>query len=145
MGSDEKKCNVCDEVKAADDFPAGRGWRCKPCKVLTDKVYRKCVSMGYHGAYIDAVESGHLKDLVQEFCQQGGQHFDCELYFGSDASDRARRAEEIALQPRRAEAIALQPLSGSPQPMPDPQPSSGSFPMPRIDIRVNLDVRYRPW
>ena len=126
------------------------------------------MSNGYHGAYIDTVENGHLKELVQEFRQRGGHNFDCEEYFGSDASDIARvahfrraarlrreaeeRAEEVASQPlsggRQAEEVASQPLSGSPQPMPDPQPSSASFRMPpqaRVDIRVNLAVRYQPW
>ena len=114
------------------------------------------MSNGYHGAYIDTVENGHLKELVQEFRQRGGHNFDCEEYFGSDASDIARVAHFRRAARLRREAeeraeeveVASQPLSGSPQPMPDPQPSSASFRMPpqaRVDIRVNLAVRYQPW
>ena len=107
------------------------------------------MSNGYHGAYIDTVENGHLKELVQEFRQRGGHNFDCEEYFGSDASDIARVAHfRRAARLRREAEERAEEVASQPQPMPDPQPSSASFRMPpqaRVDIRVNLAVRYQPW
>ena len=143
-----RQCCLCMAHKNDDQFPDRRSRRCRPCKTITDRIYRRACEHGYRFCYLtSAEEDDDLRHLMDRF-QHDPEFSFCD-YFGPQLSDAemTRRAE----MSRRGGVAVSDAPDPRPQPRgsPPPPPPPGSSPTPPsgqgaygpIRVRVSIDAR----
>ena len=141
----QRQCAMCRAYKNDDQFPHRRSRRCRPCKTITDRIYRRACEHGYRQRYLIATQVDEdLRDLM--LCFLNDPAFSFYDYFGPHGSDATTTTSAPTAPVAVSDAPDPRPQPrGSPPPPPppgsSPTPPSGQGAYGPIRVRVRIDAR----